>query len=144
MQSNYFTTNDGIRLHYLEAGRGGPVIFLPGCWQSAEEYGFQVDALSQAHRVFALDYRGHGLSEKPDHGYRIARFSKDLSDFIDFLGISKLALVGHSMGNAVAWSYIDLFGAGKIEKLVIVDEPAFLVSNPAWSETELIELGRAI
>ena len=78
--SKYFTTNDGVRLHYLEAGAGKPLILVHGFSQSAEQFKFQIEGLRDRYRVIALDLRGHGESEKPNFGLKIHRLAEDLRE----------------------------------------------------------------
>jgi pimeloyl-ACP methyl ester carboxylesterase len=130
------TTNDGVRLHYAEAGSGRPLVMIPGWSQSAAQFKHQLAGLSDRYRVIALDMRGHGESEKPAHGYRIARLAKDVHDALAALDLDEVTLMGHSMGCSVIWSYWDLFGAERLAKLVLVDQMPFITSNPAWSEEE--------
>lgn len=64
-----------------------------------------VERLAESGRdVFAVDARGHGLSDKPhDPGrYGETRMSRDLIELWDSLDIGQLDLVGHSMGGVVA------------------------------------------
>jgi non-heme chloroperoxidase len=78
-KEGWFTTNDGVKLHYLEAGSGNPLVMIPGWSQSAMEFKYQLTGLSDKYHVYALDMRGHGESAKPNHGYRIQRLSADVS-----------------------------------------------------------------
>src|SRR6478672_6683114 len=87
-----FTTNDGIKLHYLEAGSGNPLVMIPGWSQSAMEFKYQLTGLSDKYHVYALDMRGHGESAKPDHGYRIQRLSADVHDFLVANNLSGVTL----------------------------------------------------
>ena len=77
------TVSDGTNLHYIDAGSGRPLVMIPGWSQSAAEFKHQIDDLAIDRRVIALDMRGHGESDKPDHGYRIARLSRDLDDVLE-------------------------------------------------------------
>ncbi len=140
-QDGFVTVNDGTRLHYVEAGTGAPVVLVPGWSQTAEEWKFQVAAFSKHYHVFALDMRGHGKSEKPDHGYRIARLAADLHDFLVARGLQGVVIDGHSMGCSVIWSYLEQFGPDRISKLVLTDQMAAIVDNPAWSEQERKDAG---
>ncbi|MBQ9047369.1 MAG: alpha/beta hydrolase [Solobacterium sp.] len=133
----YFTTNDNVKLHYLVKGEGRPLIFVPGWSGDSRDYMFVAPGFAQNSRVYVLDMRGHGYSEAPDHGWRIARLSKDLQEFIESLGVDQIDLCGYSMGCTVCWSYIDLFGQGRIHKLILVDEPAMLGSNPLDTDEEM-------
>ena len=136
-ESRYFTTSDGAKLHYLEAGSGPPLVMIPGWSQSAEQFKYQIDGLSDRYHCVAVDMRGHGESEKVDFGYKIQRLAKDVHEILTGLDLSDVALLGHSMGCSVIWCYWDLFGSDRVSRLVLVDQPPFLTSNPVWNEKEL-------
>lgn len=140
-ESRHVSTSDGVRLHYLEAGSGPTLLMIPGWSQTAEQWKFQIAELSGRYRCIALDMRGHGESEKVNHGYKIARLAKDVHDVIHALDLHDVTLMGHSMGCSVIWGYWDLFGGERLAKLILVDEPPFLTSNPAWSAEELDAAG---
>ena len=112
----------GIALSALRAGEGQPLIMIPGWSQSSEEWIGNAEALSAIRQVVALDMRGHGESEKPDYGYRVYRLAQDLHETINKLEFSSVDLLAHSMGCAVVWAYIDLFGQNLIGQLVLVDQ----------------------
>jgi len=69
--SKHVATGDGVQLHYLEAGSGPTLVLVHGWSQSAEQFRHQIDGLSDRYHIVAFDQRGHGESEKPDHGYKI-------------------------------------------------------------------------
>lgn len=141
MKQHRITTSDGVGLNVLEAGSGRPLMLVPGWSQAAEQFKFQIEGLSDRYRVIAIDMRGHGDSDKPDHGYRIQRLAKDVWDALRTLDVSDVTILGHSMGCSVLWCYFDLFGPERIGKFVFCDEPPFLTSNPAWGEAELTNAG---
>ncbi|MEU1182524.1 alpha/beta fold hydrolase [Streptomyces sp. NPDC005820] len=85
--------------------------------------------------------RGHGESDKPGHGYRIARPVTDLHDVLVALACQDVTLVAHSMRCSVTWAYWDLFGGERLGGLVLVDQLSVLVADPAWAEGEAAELG---
>jgi non-heme chloroperoxidase len=130
------TTSDGVTLRYLEAGSGAPLVMVPGWSQTAAQFKHQLEGLGDRYRVMALDMRGHGESEKPTHGYRISRFAKDLHDALTALDLTQVNLLAHSLGCAVVWCYLDMFGPERIAKLIFVDQSPFLTANPAWSKSE--------
>ena len=136
-----FLTSDQVRLHYLEVGSGAPLIMSPGWSQTAEQYKFQIQELSANYRCFALDMRGHGASDKPEHGYSVHRLAKDVSEFLTQLKLDNVTLLGWSMGCSIIWAYWELFGAERLAKLILVDEAPFIASNPAWSPEELANAG---
>ena len=65
----YFTTSDGIKIHYMRLGQNGsPVVLVHGYTGSAEGNWFRngiAVALAKDHRVVAIDCRNHGRSDKP-------------------------------------------------------------------------------
>jgi len=140
-ESKQFKTSDGASLHYLEAGSGLPLVMIPGWSQSAEQFKYQIDGLSDRYRCIAVDMRGHGDSEKLGYGYKIQRFAKDVYELLTALRLCDVALLGHSMGCSVIWCYWDLFGADRLGKMILIDEPAFLISNPTWTKAELESSG---
>lgn len=144
LQINAFTTSDGVKLAYWEAGEAGkgpPLIFVPGWSANGAQYINLLALLSKSHHVYVLDPRNQGLSQHVGYGGRIARFSMDLKEFGDHLGITSADYVGHSMGAAILWSYIDLFGTRGIRKVAFVDEPISIYAHDDWSEKERSQAG---
>ncbi|WP_437298937.1 alpha/beta fold hydrolase [Sorangium sp. So ce426] len=141
IRSGTFMTSDGVALNYLEAGRGRPLLLLHGWSQSAALYRAQILAFSRHHHVFALDWRGHGASEKPEHGYRMARFSRDLHEFISGMRFKHLSVLGHSMGCGALYGYWDNYGGRALDRLILVDVGPAMTAWPDWSPEEAVEAG---
>lgn len=141
LQINTFTTNDDVKLSYWEAGQGRPLIFVPGWSANGAQYVNLMYLLAKEYRVIVLDPRNQGLSDRVEYGGRIARFSMDLRELGDHLGIKSASYIGHSMGAAILWSYIDLFGTAGVNKVVFVDEPISIYSHSDWTEKERQEAG---
>jgi non-heme chloroperoxidase len=131
-----FKTSDGAVLNYIEAGKGKPLVMIPGWSQTAAMYKHQIAAFSTTHRVIAVDMRGHGDSSKPPSGYRIARLSRDLHEFLEGMRLNDVILAGHSMGCSVIWSYWDQYGGERLSKLVLIDEAPAVVYWPGWSDEQ--------
>ena len=140
-KEGFFTTNDGTRLHYIEAGSGKPLVMIPGWSQTAAQFRAQLAGLSDRYRVIAIDMRGHGESDKPDHGYRIQRLSADVHEFLTANGLTNVTLAGHSMGCSVIWGYWELYGKDRLAKLILIDQMPMITTNPIWSEQEKIDAG---
>ena len=141
MERKTFVTSDGVALSYGNIGTGKPLVMIHGWSQTANQFRHQFEAFAAHVHVLAYDQRGHGLSARPDHGYRIHRLAMDLREFLDSLDVRDAILVGHSMGCSVIWAYLELFGEHRLAKLVLVDEPPCLTRNPAWSDREVAETG---
>ncbi|MFM2346687.1 MAG: hypothetical protein RL654_1440 [Pseudomonadota bacterium] len=141
LQINRFTTRDGVKLAYWEIGSGRPVIFIPGWSAHGAEYINLLHLLGKHYRVLVLDPRNQGLSQQVDHGVRISRFAADLQEFTEHLGLKSADYVGWSMGAAVLWSRIDLFGTQGMRRLVFVDEPVSIYAHSDWSEAQRRQAG---
>lgn len=141
LQIHSFTTQDGVKLSYWEAGQGQPLMFIPGWSSHGAQYINVMYLLAQRYRVIVLDPRNQGLSQKVEFGGRIARHSMDVRELGQHLGLQKAAYVGHSMGAAILWSYIDLFGTSALSKVAFVDEPISIYAHADWSEQERREAG---
>lgn len=131
----------GITLSALEGGDGHPLIMIPGWSQTAAEWRLNAEAITSCRRVIALDMRGHGESDTPGHGYRVYRLAKDLHEVLEGLALSAVDLVGHSMGCAVIWAYLDLYGPSKIERLVLVDQAPCMLPHADWEAEEKSRYG---
>lgn len=136
LQINSFTTGDGAKLSYWEAGTGRPLIFIPGWSANGAEFINVIYLLSKYYHVYVLDPRNQGLSQQVDYGVRISRYSMDLREFGEHLKLKSADYVGWSMGASVIWGYIDLFGTKSIRKAIFVDEPISIYSHEDWSEQE--------
>lgn len=144
LQINSFTTNDGVKLTYWEAGKGRPLIFVPGWSANGAEYVNVMYLLSKHYRVIVLDPRNQGLSQHVEYGNRISRFAMDLHQLVDHLQIKQANFCGWSMGASVIWSYIDLFGSKSIAKACFVDEPISIVGHPDWTEQQKRDAGAMV
>jgi non-heme chloroperoxidase len=134
-------TNDGARLSVIDVGHGPPVVILPAWTNAAIEYWRQIVDFSRDHRVIAVDMRGHGESDKPEHGYRVSRFAADLEGALAELEVRDAVLMGHSMGCSVIWAHLDLYGPIRAANLILVDQAATQLIQPWWSEAERLNFG---
>jgi pimeloyl-ACP methyl ester carboxylesterase len=131
-----FTTNDGVELSYRDSGpvgsaeEGAPLVLLHGWGQTQAMFRHQFADLTATRRVVSLDQRGHGLSDKPHHGYRIARLARDAQQLLDHLAIERADVLGWSMGVSVWWSFIDQYGTDRLRRFVAVDQPAAVAAVP--------------
>ena len=81
------------------AADAAPFLLLHGLASTARSWEPVARRLAAAgHRVFATDFRGHGLSDKPDDSYDLATFASDLTSLIEALELDRPVLVGHSLG----------------------------------------------
>lgn len=96
-------SRDGVTLAYEEAGSGAPpLVFVHGFGSDHTSFAPQVERFRAAHRVVAVDLRGHGASDAPQQDYTIAGFADDVAWLCEQLGLYRPLVVGHSMGGLVA------------------------------------------
>ncbi|WP_250516199.1 acetoin dehydrogenase dihydrolipoyllysine-residue acetyltransferase subunit [Caballeronia sp. INDeC2] len=102
----HFVDIDGIRVRY--ASRGGDdanrpaVLFIHGFGGDLDNWLFNLDALAEKNRVFALDLPGHGQSTPKVPGTSLADLAGFVGKFMDAVSIDRAHLVGHSMGGGIA------------------------------------------
>jgi len=105
---DYFTTSDGVKIHYITMGdHGSWVVLIHGFSDSAQRMFFSTGiapALAKNHRVVAIDNRNHGMSDKPQlNGPGRAL---DTIELMDHLKIEKAHIGGYSMGGAFTGSLL--------------------------------------
>lgn len=101
----FMTASDGVRIHYMELGRGTPVILIHGYTANSEGKWFKsgiAQALARTHRVIAMDARGHGQSDKPHDPLKYGpRMATDVIELMDHLKIRRAHIHGYSMGGSI-------------------------------------------
>lgn len=129
-----FLTSDKVNLAYDMQGEGQDVIFLAGYSAAAETWFPQREAFVEAgYRVILLDRRSHGWSDNPVYGHRLSRHAADLQEFIEYLGLEKVILIGQSMGASTIYAYLSLFGDKKILGAVSIDQTPQMLNTEQWN-----------
>ncbi len=111
-------------VHYEVLGRGRPVILLHGWLGSWRYWVPSMQQLSAKYRAYALDLWGFGDSGKEPKRFDFASQVALLDQFMEKMGISKAALVGHDLGAAVATRYATLH-PDRVPRLMVVSPPLF-------------------
>ncbi|WP_308124152.1 alpha/beta fold hydrolase [Mycolicibacterium xanthum] len=141
LRSGETVCGDGALIRHLESGAGTPVVLLPGWSQPAQSFESQLRSLSDRWRVVAIDHRGHGRSSTPPIGYHLHRLAADVHDVLTTHDLDGVHLLGHSMGAAVVWSYLELFGTERLRSLVFIDQMPCALRNPGWTDDEAADAG---
>lgn len=124
LKEKVFVGPDGTRFSYVDEGQGSSIVLLHGWSSSLQWFRRNVPELAKSHRVLALDFRGHGSSDKTTSGHTMEQYAIDVLDFVDGMGAKNPILVGWSMGSIVLWSYIQQFGSGQARGMVFVGQSA--------------------
>ena len=120
-KSGFFKTSDGIRIHYLEAGSGRPIVFIPGWTMPAWIWQKQMDEFAKKYHVIAVDPRSQGESDKPTYGHLPETRARDYKELVDRLGLKQPVLVGWSMACGELIKYAEQFGSDNVSSYVLVD-----------------------
>lgn len=120
-RDEFFTTSDGVRLHYLEAGSGPSIVFVPGWTMPGRIWEPQIKYFSGKNHVIALDPRSQGESDRADEGNFPERRASDIKELIDHLHLAPAVLVGWSLGVRESLTYTQLYGTSTLRALVLVD-----------------------
>lgn len=103
----YFDSK-GIKIHYVTAGSGEPVVLIHGWMADATMWGRDVSGNAKpkapdGFEIIAIDCRGHGKSDKPyDPAQYGPEMAEDVVRLLDHLKIKKAHLLGYSMGAYIA------------------------------------------
>ncbi len=130
-----FAEANGVRLHYLVAGKGDPVILLHGYTESSHMWLPLIDQLSKDHLVIAPDLRGFGQSGLPQGPYTKSVMAQDVHALVTSLGIKSAKVVGHDIGLMVAYAYADQYPQ-EVSKIALMD--AFLPGVGNWKDVWLL------
>src|SRR5437667_11279213 len=133
-QSKFAEVN-GVRLHYLVAGKGDPVVLLHGYAQTSHMWLPLISKLADKHTVIAPDLRGFGQSSAPADGYTKAAMAQDIHELMKSLKYDRIRLVGHDIGLMVAYAYAAQY-PNEVDRLVLME--AFLPGIGDWNSVFLL------
>ena len=134
MQSKSAEVN-GVRLHYLIAGEGDPVVLLHGYAETSHMWLPLISKLVDRHTVIAPDLRGFGQSSAPDDGYTKKAMAQDVHALMRSLHYDRIRLVGHDIGLMVAYAYAAQY-PDDVDGLVLME--AFLPGVGDWNSVFLL------
>jgi microsomal epoxide hydrolase len=117
----WFTTSDGVRLHYIEQGRGHTIVLVPGWTMPAWIWAAQIADFSRRYHVVAFDPRSQGDSDIARDGHEPGRRGQDIGELIEHVSRQPVLLVGWSLGVLDSLAYIHESGDERVAGLVLVD-----------------------
>jgi pimeloyl-ACP methyl ester carboxylesterase len=120
---------DGVKLHYMTAGQGTPLILLHGYAETSLMWKPIIPLLAERFTVIAPDLPGIGDSDIPSDGLDMKSAAIRIHDLARSLGVQKAEVVGHDIGLMVAYAYAAQFPT-EVTKLVLMD--AFLPGVRGW------------
>lgn len=122
--SDGYADVNGVRLHYVSAGEGEPILFAHGFPEFWHMWKPQLAEFGRDHHAVALDMRGYNLSSKPEgvDNYAVDILAEDFRALAEHLGCDKFTLVAHDWGGIVAWAFA-IKHPEYLEKLIIINAP---------------------
>ena len=109
------------RMHYVDEGRGDPVLFVHGTPTWSFEWRHLIRALSPTHRCIAPDLLGFGLSDRPrSFAYTPEEHSQVMAEFVERMKLGAFTLVVHDFGGPIALP-LALRRSGLVRRLIIIN-----------------------
>ncbi|SDB35893.1 Pimeloyl-ACP methyl ester carboxylesterase [Flavobacteriaceae bacterium MAR_2010_188] len=113
--------NETVNIHYVDYGKGDPVLFIHGWPLSLKSWEPQLQAVADAgFRCIAYDRRGFGESSRPYDGHDYDTLTEDTRNLILELDLKNVTLVGFSMGGGEVVRYFTKYGNDRIKKAVLM------------------------
>lgn len=124
----------GSKIHYIDEGKGNPILFLHGIPTSCYLWRNVIPWVSSVGRCIAPDLIGMGKSDKPDLPYRANDFIRYFEGFIESLDLKNIIMVMHGWGSVIGSDYA-MRNSDRIKGLVFI-EP-YLRSTKGWADASL-------
>lgn len=131
---------NGMQMYYEVSGEGDPLVILHGAYMNIPTMGDIVGRLAQTHKVYALEFQGHGRTTDIDRPITYQNLADDVAAFMDAVGLEKADVFGYSMGSA-AGLQLAIHHPEKVDQLVAASvaydisgwQPAFTALIPQMS-----------
>ncbi|WP_296744117.1 alpha/beta hydrolase [Mesorhizobium sp.] len=120
-----FASNGNVKLHYIAAGSGPPIVFLHGFPDHGLGWRNQIEALCGSFRVLAPDLRGFGQSDAPQghaHYLMLPHLVEDVVAVLVAEQVSQASVVGHDWGGLIAW-WLAMRVPQAVRHLVVLSTP---------------------
>jgi haloalkane dehalogenase len=124
---SHFLDRNGLRYHFVDQGKGNPVVMVHGNPTWSFFFRRIITALAFDHRTIAPDHMGCGLSDKPDDGAYDFRLQSRLDDFsalMDHLDLDRVTLMVHDWGGMIAMAWA-VANPQRVARLIITNTAGF-------------------
>jgi len=108
---------NGMQMYYEVSGEGEPIVVLHGGHMNIDTMGGIIPKLAENHRVYALEFQGHGRTEDIDRPITYENLADDVAAFMEAVGLGKADVFGYSMG-AAAGLQLAIRHPEKVDQLV--------------------------
>ncbi len=133
-RKGHFRASDDVRISYSIHGDEGakPLLLVHSLGMAMESWMWMLPSLSAQYRLICPDLRGHGGSDVPPKECTIERLAIDLIELLDELNISRVGLVGVSLGGMIG-QWLGVNSAERVEHLVLANTSAYMGPPSAWT-----------
>ncbi len=130
----------GTRVHYTDEGAAnadGTLLLIHGFGASLHTWDGVLPQLTRRYRVIRLDLPPFGITgplrdaQGRPRTMELPLYRDFIDAFVDSLGLSKLTLIGNSLGGMVSWDFA-VRHPGRVEKLVLIDSAGFPMQLPIY------------
>jgi pimeloyl-ACP methyl ester carboxylesterase len=108
---------NGMQMYYEVSGEGDPLVVLHGAYMNIPAMGAIIPKLAETHKVYALEFQGHGRTTDIDRPITYPNLADDVAAFMDAVGLKTADVFGYSMG-AAAGLQLAIRHPEKVSKLV--------------------------
>ena len=119
---------NGMQMYYEVSGAGDPLVVLHGAYMNIPSMGAIIPMLAKTHKVYALEFQGHGRTTDIDRPITYPNLADDVAAFMDVVGLPKADVFGYSMGSAAALQ-LAIRHPAKVNKLVAAKKPVLYVGG---------------
>jgi pimeloyl-ACP methyl ester carboxylesterase len=138
---------NGLKMYYEVSGDGDPLIVLHGAYMNIPTMGAIVPKLAETHKVYAVEFQGHGRTTDIDRPITYPSLADDTVAFIDAMGLKKADVFGYSMG-AIAGLQLAIRHPEKVDQLVIASgaydlkgwQPEFTAAIPKMTVEMIVAM----
>lgn len=103
-EGSHFYTWHGARIHYVDEGKGIPILMIHGFGGSHRNFEKIAKSMKGQYRIIRVDVPGFGLSEMPKgEKEMVTLYRLFMTDFIRDMKLDSVYIVGNSMGGGIAW-----------------------------------------
>ena len=127
----YLTMRDGTKIYYEDHGHGETLLFSHGLSSSHLELKNFINEFKNEYRCVCYDQRGHEASDRSQIHMNVKTLGQDMNELIEYLDLKNVTVIGHSMGAATIFSYVNQFGCEKLKRIVAADMTPYM-RNDGW------------
>jgi pimeloyl-ACP methyl ester carboxylesterase len=139
-EGSTFLDVDGVKVRYLDEGKGPAVLFLHGYGASLDSWRIIAPKLVDSHRIVAVDLKGFGYTSRPAGDYSPAAQARMVWSVLDQRGVKSVAIVAHSWGASVALA-MTLAQPERVRRLALYSAFVYEAQVPSfflWSRARVL------